>query len=120
MARKASTPKIDPMPEINQEAFQEDMNAVGVLGAIAQGMHEERDLVNQLLGQAQMAEAFAKFSKTVLTSKLAFVKEHKLYRALKGKRSQDGLEFSGTWAEFCNSLGWTPEHANEAISSLRA
>ncbi|EJY58300.1 hypothetical protein PACIG1_5921, partial [Pseudomonas aeruginosa CIG1] len=43
------------MPEINQEAFQEDMNAVGVLGAIAQGMHEERDLVNQLLGQAQMA-----------------------------------------------------------------
>ena len=50
MARKASTPKIDPMPEINQEAFQEDMNAVGVLGAIAQGMHE-RDLVNQLLGR---------------------------------------------------------------------
>ncbi|HHK0435188.1 TPA: hypothetical protein ACQQJF_006601, partial [Pseudomonas aeruginosa] len=120
MARKASTPKIDPMPEINQEAFQEDMNAVGMLGAIAQGMHEERDLVNQLLGQAQMAEAFAKFSKTVLTSKLAFVKEHKLYRALKGQRSQDGLEFSGTWAEFCNLLGWTPEHANEAISSLHA
>ena len=62
------------------------MNAVGVLGAIAQGMHEERDLVNQLLGQAQMADAFAKFSVTVTTSKLVYVKENKLYRALKGMK----------------------------------
>ncbi|MGV5420825.1 hypothetical protein [Pseudomonas aeruginosa] len=120
MARKASPVKVEPIPEVNQQAYQEEAGALTMLGAIAQGMHEERDLVNQLLGQAQMAEAFAKFSKTVLTSKLAFVKEHKLYRALKGQRSQDGLEFSGTWAEFCNLLGWTPEHANEAISSLHA
>mgnify|MGYP000965303539 CR=1 FL=1 len=38
-----------------------------------QGMAEERDLVSQLLGQAQMADAFAKFSVTV-TSFLALWK----------------------------------------------
>ncbi|WP_309252434.1 hypothetical protein [Pseudomonas aeruginosa] len=66
MARKASTPRIDHMPEINQEAFQEDVNAVGVLGAIAQGMHEERDLVNQILGQVQMARSIARFADVVI------------------------------------------------------
>ncbi|HCF9240724.1 TPA: hypothetical protein NI607_006158 [Pseudomonas aeruginosa] len=121
MARKASTPKIDPMPEINQEAFQEDMNAVGVLGAIAQGMHEERDLVNQLLGQAQMADAFAKFSVTVTTSKLAYVKENKLYRALKGMKSGHGDQFlTGTWEEFCDLLGRSREQVDRDIANLRA
>nr|WP_202985000.1 hypothetical protein [Gilliamella sp. ESL0250] len=48
--------------------------------------NEEHDLVNQLLGQAKMADAFAKFSLTVRTSKLNFVKENKLYRNLKGKK----------------------------------
>lgn len=81
---------------------------------------EDRDLLNQLLGQVQMAEAFSKFSKTVLTSKMAFVKENKLYQSLKGRRNQDGLEFSGTWAEFCNLLGYTPEHANESIANLQS
>lgn len=119
MARKASTPKIDPMPEINQEAFQEDMNAVGVLGAIAQGMHEERDLVNQLLGQVQMADSFAKFSATVAVSKMAHVKENKLYRALKGQKNRDGRGFSGTWEEFCELLGTSAPKVNEDISNLR-
>ncbi|EJD6368834.1 hypothetical protein ACLI07_04250 [Providencia huaxiensis] len=81
---------------------------------------EDRDLLNQLLGQVQMAEAFSKFSKTVLTSKMAFVKENKLYQSLKGRKNQDGLEFSGTWAEFCNLLGYTPEHANESIANLQS
>ncbi|MDF5993622.1 hypothetical protein P4119_34795 [Pseudomonas aeruginosa] len=119
MARKASTPKIDPMPEINQEAFQEDVNAVGVLGAIAQEMHEERDLVNQLLGQVQMADSFAKFSATVAVSKMAHVKENKLYRALKGKKNRDGRGFSGTWEEFCELLGTSAPKVNEDISNLR-
>ena len=116
MARKGQ-PAVDLAQDapLNEEA----LNAVQNLGAIAQGLADERDLVNQLLGQAQMADAFGKFSKTVLISKLAFVKENKLYRALQGKAGQDGLGFSGTWGEFCNLLGWTPEHANEAIANLR-
>ncbi|ECJ2443457.1 hypothetical protein FNI96_12830 [Salmonella enterica subsp. diarizonae] len=80
---------------------------------------EERDLLNQLLGQAQMAEAFGKFSQTVWSSKLAYVKENKLYQCLKGKTTPNGLELSGTWVEFCNLLGVSDEKANQDISNLR-
>ncbi|WP_256815371.1 MULTISPECIES: hypothetical protein [Pseudomonas] len=120
MARKTSTTEINPMPEINQQAFQEDANALTVLGNIAQGMQEERDLVNQLLGQVQMADAFSKFSLTVSTSKLAFVKENKLYRGLQGKRSADGQQFSGTWDDFCSLLGRSRQQVDEDIANLRA
>lgn len=81
---------------------------------------EERDLVNQLLGQAQMADAFAKFSVTVTTSKLAYVKESKLYKALAGKKSGDGHQLSGTWEEFCSMLGRSREQIDEDIRNLRA
>ncbi|HHR0444943.1 TPA: hypothetical protein ACSXXW_000942 [Pseudomonas aeruginosa] len=120
MARKASPVKLDPMPEINPEAHQAEAGALTMLGDIAQGIQEERDLVNQLLGQAQMADAFGKFSQTVWSSKLAYVKENKLYRALKGKKSPNGLEFSGTWEEFCGLLGVSDEKANQDIINLRA
>ncbi|MFN3987612.1 MAG: hypothetical protein ACK4KV_19145 [Rhodocyclaceae bacterium] len=88
--------------------------------SIAQEMGEERDLLNQLLGQAQMAEAFGKFSQTVWSSKLAYVKENKLYRALKGKKTPNGLELQGTWDEFCGLLGVSDEKANQDITNLRA
>ena len=120
MARKASTTEIQPMPEINPHAFQEDASALTALGDIAQGMQEERDLVNQLLGQVQMADAFSKFSLTVSTSKLAFVKENKLYRGLQGKRSADGQQFSGTWDDFCSLLGRSRQQVDEDIANLRA
>ncbi len=82
---------------------------------------EERDLVNQLLGQTQMADAFAQFSVTVTTSKLAYVKENKLYRALKGQKSRDGHEFlSGTWQEFCGLIRRSVEQVDEDIRNLRA
>ncbi|HGJ8963849.1 hypothetical protein [Pseudomonas plecoglossicida] len=120
MARKASTTEIQPMPEINPQAFQEDATTLTVLGDIAQGMQDERDLVNQLLGQVQMADAFSKFSLTVSTSKLAFVKENKLYRGLQGKRSADGQQFSGTWDDFCSLLGRSRQQVDEDIANLRA
>lgn len=119
MARKATTTEIQPMPEISQEAFQEEASALGMLGTIAQGMQDDRDLVNQLLGQAQMADAFGKFSQTVWASKLAFVKENKLYRAIQGKQGPNGLAFSGTWEEFCGLLGVSDEKANQDIANLR-
>ena len=121
MARKATTTEIQPMPDINQEAFQEEASALGMLGTIAQGFGEERDLINQLLGQAQMAGAFEDFSRTVRTSKLAFVKENKLYRALAGRKSPHGAEnLSGTWEEFCNLLGRSVDQVDRDISNLRA
>ncbi|MGO0633055.1 hypothetical protein ACTORR_24025 [Pseudomonas sp. SAR267] len=107
------------MAEINPQAFQEDAAALTALGDIAQGMQDERDLVNQLLGQAQMAGAFEDFSRTVRASKLAFVKENKLYKALKGKKNPNGSYFSGTWEEFCELLGISHDKANMDIANLR-
>lgn len=81
----------------------------------------ERDLVNQLLGQAQMAGAFEEFSRTVRTSKLAFVKENKLYRALKGQKSPHGAEFfNGTWEDFCGLLGRSADQVDRDIANLKA
>jgi hypothetical protein len=88
--------------------------------AILQTAHsEERDLVNQLLGQAQMADAISKFSRTVRLSKLAFVKENKLYKALAGKSAPDGSALSGTWDEFCQMLGYSKDKVDTDLQNLR-
>jgi hypothetical protein len=92
MARKAKEYiETNEMVQISDETLDAGhavtlANEVELL-AIKGGYEADRDLANQLLGQAQMALAFEEFSLTVRTSKLAFVKENKLYRALKGKKS---------------------------------
>lgn len=118
MGRKAqpAAPLVADAP-LDAEALVATQN---IMGAVTTEMQEERDLVNQLLGQAQMAESFAKFSLTVSTSKLAFVKENKLYRALAGKKTADGQQFSGTWDEFCGLLGRSRQQIDEDIANLRA
>ncbi|WP_334158688.1 hypothetical protein [Oryzomicrobium sp.] len=124
MGRKALTPTADPVGPDFAGATPPDMAAqeaaVNRAQELAGGMAEERDLLNQLLGQAQMADAFSQFSKTVFTSKLAFVKENKLYRALSGRKSENGIQFSGTWDEFCGLMKITPQHANDNIANLKA
>lgn len=100
-------------------AHQEHVEIASDLAVITQGYSNDRDLVNQLLGQVQMAEAFAKFSLTVSTSKLAYVKENKLYQALSGKKTADGQQFSGTWEEFCSLLGRSRQQADEDILNLK-
>lgn len=96
-----------------------DLPVIPQISADEVQAQEDRDLLNQLLGQAQMADAFGKFSQTVWSSKLAFVKENKLYQSLKGKITPNGLELSGTWIEFCNLLGVSDEKANQDIANLR-
>jgi hypothetical protein len=91
-----------------------------LMATVSSQMNDERDLLNQLLGQAQMADAFEQFSRTVRTSKLAFVKENKLYRNLKGKKTPNGSEFSGTWDEFCSVLGISADKADLDIANLTA
>lgn len=117
MARKPNKPaepiQETPLPEADLAHTQ---NVAAVINA----MSDDRDLVNQLLGQAQMADAFGKFSQTVWSSKLAYVKENKLYRALAGKKNPNGLELLGTWEEFCAMLGVSDEKANQDIANLRA
>lgn len=95
----------------------EQQNSVAVVTAMA----EERDLVNQLLGQAQMAGAFEQFSRTVRISKLAYVKENKLYRQIRGLKLRTGSEsLEGTWEEFCELLGMSVDKADLDISNLKS
>ncbi|EIC8634847.1 hypothetical protein LAR42_001576 [Salmonella enterica] len=116
MARTKSQPaELAPDVELNPE-LEVTQN---LMATVSSQLSDERDLLNQLLGQAQMADAFAQFSLTVRTSKLAFVKENKLYRVLKGKKTPDGQELSGTWDEFCRLLGKSSQHIDEELLNLR-
>lgn len=106
------------LPALDGAALTANQN---LMATMLESHSEERDLVNQLLGQAQMADAFSKFSATVATSKLAFVKENKLYKALKGKRSSNGCDFlAGTWDEFCELMGTSARKVDTDIQNLRA
>lgn len=118
MARtKLSSAELTPDVELNPnlEATQ------NLMATVADQITDERDLLNQLLGQAQMAGAFEDFPRTVRTSKLAFVKENKLYRNLKGSKNPHGAEkLSGTWEEFCNLLGRSVDQVDRDIANLTA
>lgn len=119
MARAKAEPTAPiELPALDGEILTANQNAMSTMMA---SHSEERDLVNQLLGQVQMSDAFAKFSVTVTTSKLAYVKENKLYRALKGQKSRNGYDFlNGTWEEFCVLLGISVEKADTDIANIRA
>lgn len=80
---------------------------------------ENRDLLNQLLGQIQMAGALTKLTSTVEVSKLAFVKENKLYQSLNGMKDLDGRGLSGTWEDFCKLIGSSVAKVNEDINNLQ-
>ncbi|WP_191905939.1 hypothetical protein [Nitrincola iocasae] len=111
-----TTQQPNDLPELDTGKVHELQNTA----ALMQQNTQEHALVNQLLGQAQMADAFGKFSNTVFTSKLAYVKENKLYKALSGQVNADNLQLSGTWQEFCALLGMSDEKANQDIANLKA
>ena len=81
---------------------------------------QERDLLNQLLGQAQAFQAAGNLLQTFGVSKLALVKENKLYQQLSGMKAPNGSELKGTWVEFCGLLGISDDKANEDINNLNA
>ena len=124
MPKKAGRPAMTAAQPVavvlNGEAAAQAVADVDGLAQLQASYGQERDLLNQLLGQAQMADAFAKFSGTVTTSKLAYVKENKLYRALRGQKSPSGSEFSGTWQEFCQLLGTSDDKVDIDIANLKA
>ncbi|MFL1515268.1 hypothetical protein [Pseudomonas prosekii] len=106
------------LPALNGPRLAADQNAMAAVQA-SQG--DERDWVNQLVGQAQMAGALEALSRTVRTSKLAFVKENKLYRNIAGGKSPHGAQvLSGTWDEFCGLLGRSVDQVDRDIANLRA
>ena len=119
MARSKSNPvEALALPVLDGAMLSADQNAMAAFHA---SHSDERDMVNQLLGQAQMAGALEEFSRTVRTSKLAFVKENKLYRGIAGRKSPHGAGvLSGTWDEFCGLLGRSVDQVDRDIANLRA
>ena len=118
MARtKAKVAENVELPVLDGEMLTANQNSMATMQA---AHSEDRDMVNQLLGQAQMAGAFEEFSRTVRTSKLAFVKENKLYKAIAGRKSPHGAEIlNGSWEEFCALLGRSVDQVDRDIANLR-
>lgn len=120
MARKATstaTPaETAPLPEQQIEQGQQ------LMAQVAGSYVDERDVVNQLLGQIQMANSIAKFSDVIGLSKLKHIKETKAYRALSGKKgvAPDGSEISdvGTFEGFCRALGMSYSKVDEDLKNL--
>ena len=121
MARKA-TPAAETQPDnFNHELMAADVKAIDDFSLIEAKYGEDRDLVNQALGQAQISLALSGFSRTIGISKLAIIKENKLYRALRGTKHRIGAEIlNGTWDEFCSLLGKSVDQIDRDIANLKA
>lgn len=122
-----ATPGRKPLPDtpavsvgVNHEALAEASQAADQLLALQAGYGQGRDLVNQMLGQAQAFQAAGDLLRTFGVSKLAIVKENKLYQQLSGMTAPNGSELKGTWVEFCGLLGISDDKANEDIANLRS
>lgn len=123
MAKKTGSTALAEQVDFGKLAGDDAAHAASMVGKGAELVAEEnqRDLVNQLLGQAQAFSAASALLGTFGVSKLAFVKENKLYKELKGMRLRTGSEsLDGTWEEFCGLLGISVDKADLDISNLRA
>jgi len=117
MPKKTPAAALDPTRVVSQTLPEDAANAL-VVQATLSNYSDERDLVNQLLGQVQATESLRKISQTIGVSKLLYVKESKVYKSLKGMRT-NGLELKGTWQEFCELLGMSDEKANSDIANFK-
>lgn len=120
MARKALDKNIEAPAELAPEVTGVLTQSQNAVASLQTAHSDERDLVNQLLGQAQMADAIAKLSATVAVTKMAYVKEHGLYKSIAGLTDRDGSRLSGTWEEFCKLLGTSAPKVNEDINNLQS
>ncbi len=119
--RKALPAAMQQGPEFHHNTLPEVAQTMEIMNAVATNYNEERDLVNQLLGQAQAFSATSQFLRTFGVSKLAYVKEHKLYKSLAGMETPNVREkLSGTWEEFCGLLGQSVDKVDADIANLKA
>ena len=124
MPKKAGRPAMPAAQAVavvlNGEETAQEVAAVDGLAQLQASYGQGRDLVNQLLGQAQAFQAAGNLLRTFGVSKLALVKENKLYQQLSGMKAPNGSELKGTWVEFCGLLGISDDKANEDINNLNA
>lgn len=122
MARNKSQAVVESheLTEAQTPGISRAAEAANQMAAIQADYNQGRDLVNQMLGQAQMAMASSELLQTFGVAKMKFVKENKLYQQIAGMKTPNGLELRGTWVEFCELLGISDEKANNDIANLNA
>ena len=100
----------------------EERDAIGDASMLENAHLDDRDGMNQLLGQVQMSQALANFSSVVGLSKLAKIKQDKSYRALKGvkalDRQGDLIPNVGVWDGFCKAIGTSSQKIDEDLKNL--
>jgi hypothetical protein len=120
----ARTPNstINPPSDVETPGLPALVDQARDMDAVIAQYNEERDLANRLLGQVQAMSAVAKLTTVVGLQKLAHIKQHKLYRALAGKKSLDvdGNEIAdvGTWDGFCVAIGCSRQKVDEDLMNL--
>lgn len=112
-------------PESAQDNYdpaklEEAGQAAQQLQQLQAGYGQGRDLVNQLLGQAQLAGASEQFFRTIQISKLEIIKKNKLYQQLSGMVTPHGAVLKGTWEEYCNLLGRSVDMVDRDLANLQA
>lgn len=109
-------------PDFIGHTHPEDAIPQAIMDNAVDSYTEDRDQMNQLWGQIQMAGAISKLTTVVGLQKLAHIKEAKLYKALRGKKGvdKDGDEIPdvGTWDGFCRSLGQSANKVDEDLMNL--
>lgn len=76
----------------------------------------------RLIGRAESSHAIAKIANVVSLSQLAYIKDNKLYRHLRGVRntiSPNGCEFKGVWADIPLLLGISQSKVDEDLLNHR-
>lgn len=121
MARKALDKNIEAPAELTPDVTDVLTQSQNAVASLQSAHSDERDFVNQLLGQASLADASEQFFRTVRTSKLAYIKENKLYKAIAGMKNPHGAELlKGTWEEFCGLLKKSVDQIDRDITNLKA
>ena len=113
----ATTPAQD---NYDPAKLEEAGQAAQQLQQLRAGYDQGRDLVNQMLGQAQALHAASDLLRTGAVSKHAQIKENKLYQQLAGVKTPHGAVLKGTWEEYCNILGRSVDMVDRDIANLQA
>jgi hypothetical protein len=102
----------------------EQQEVEGVAKLVSDRPLKERDMMNRMLGQIEMSRTFADFANVISVSKLAEIKENKLYQSLEGVDARDRkgnlIANVSTWDGFCRAIGMSSKKADEDIRNLNA
>lgn len=120
--RKPATPLVPVGPDYIDHTHPADAEPIERMNAAVSNYSDERDLMNQMWGQIQMADAISKLATVASLQKLAHIKENRLYRALAGKKAvdRDGNEIGdvATWDGFCTAIGMSRRKVDEDLMNL--